>query len=173
MGCSGGQGREGHHVVHLGAEAYAFADLVVVVRRHMGHHALAVLQLQRQQEFGAAEGLAFDLRAHRAGVVMHDVVDGQQHVAVALWRVGAGQSVLLTLGVGLGVVLLGTATAAAVSLFDLPRRRHSERALLLPLAMPAYGLAYAWNDTLQFSVPLQSGLRNLLGLRAVLSERSV
>ena len=38
----------------------------------------------------------------------------------------AGQSLLLALGVGLGVVVLGAATAAAVTLFDFPGRRHFE-----------------------------------------------
>ncbi len=78
------------------------------------------------------------------------------------------QSALLALGVGVGVMLLGAATAAAVTLFDFPGRRVFEWALLLPLAMPAYVLAYAWTDALQFSSPLQSGLRQLLGLRGAL-----
>ena len=73
------------------------------------------------------------------------------------------QSLLLAGGVGLGVMLLGSATAAAVTLFDFPGRRIFEWALLLPLAMPAYVLAYAWTDALQFSGPLQSSLRQVLG----------
>ena len=73
------------------------------------------------------------------------------------------QSALLALGVGVGVLLLGSATAAAVSLFEFPGRRLFEWALLLPLAMPAYVLAYAWTDALQYSSPLQTGLRRLLG----------
>ena len=78
------------------------------------------------------------------------------------------QSALLGLGVGLGVMALGAATAAAVTLFEFPGRRVFEWALLLPLAMPAYVLAYAWTDALQFSGPLQSGLREVLGLRGAL-----
>ena len=80
----------------------------------------------------------------------------------------AGQSLLLALGVGLGVVVLGAATAAAVTLFDFPGRRHFEWALLLPLAMPAYVLAYAWTDALQFASPLHQALRSLLGAQGVL-----
>jgi iron(III) transport system permease protein len=70
----------------------------------------------------------------------------------------------LSLGVALGVTLVGTATAAAVTLFDFPGRRGFEWALLLPLAMPAYVVAYAYTDFLQFSGPVQTGLRDLLGL---------
>jgi iron(III) transport system permease protein len=80
----------------------------------------------------------------------------------------ATQSLALALGVGLGVMLLGSATAAAVTLFEFPLRRFFEWALLLPLAMPAYVLAYAWTDALQFSSPLHTALREALGVRGAL-----
>ena len=78
------------------------------------------------------------------------------------------QSLLLAGGVGLGVMVLGSALAAAVTLFEFPGRRVLEWALLLPLAMPAYVLAYAWTDALQFSGSLQTVLRQLLGVRGAL-----
>ena len=67
--------------------------------------------------------------------------------------------------VGLGVALVGGATAAAVTLFDFPGRRVFEWALLLPLAMPAYVVAYAYTDYLQFSGPLQTWLRGSFALQ--------
>ncbi len=70
-----------------------------------------------------------------------------------------GTTVLLCLFVALGVGVLGMATAAAVTLFDFPGRRTFEWALLLPLAMPAYVVAYAYTDFLQYAGPLQSWLR--------------
>ena len=73
-------------------------------------------------------------------------------------------SVLLCLAVALGVAVVGTAAAAAVTLFDFPGRRTLEWALLLPLAMPAYVVAYAYTDFLQFSGPLQVWLRGSFGL---------
>ena len=78
------------------------------------------------------------------------------------------QSAGLALFVGLGVMVLGSATAALVTLFDFRGRRFFEWALLLPLAMPAYVLAYAWTDALQFSGPLQTGLREAFGWRGAL-----
>jgi iron(III) transport system permease protein len=69
----------------------------------------------------------------------------------------------LCLAVALGVTLLGSLTACAVTLFDFPGRRTFEWALLLPLAMPAYVVAFAYTDFLQFSGPLQSTLRELTG----------
>ncbi len=75
--------------------------------------------------------------------------------------------VLTTFGlcaaVALGVAVVGVATASAVTLFDFPGRRVFEWALLLPLAMPAYVVAYAYTDFLQFSGPLQTGLREAFG----------
>ncbi len=71
----------------------------------------------------------------------------------------------LCAAVGVGVALVGMATASAVTLFDFPGRRIMEWALLLPLAMPAYVVAYAYTDYLQFSGPLQTALRETFGLR--------
>jgi iron(III) transport system permease protein len=71
----------------------------------------------------------------------------------------------LCLSVALGVGVVGMLTACAVTLFDFPGRRVFEWALLLPLAMPAYVVAYAYTDFLQFSGPLQVGLRDSFGLQ--------
>ncbi len=77
-------------------------------------------------------------------------------------------SLWLALSVAIGVALLGGATAAAVALFEFPGRRVFEWALLLPMAMPAYVLAYAYTDFLQYSGPLQTGLRALTGAQGAL-----
>ena len=71
----------------------------------------------------------------------------------------------LCLMVAVGVTVLGLCTAALVTLFDFPGRSTFEWLLLLPLAMPAYVVAYAYTDFLQFSGPLQVSLRDLLGLQ--------
>ena len=75
-----------------------------------------------------------------------------------------GATVGLCAMVALGVVLFGLSSAAAVTMFEFPGRRVFEWALLLPLAMPAYVVAYAYTDFLQFSGPLQTWLRATLGL---------
>ena len=72
-------------------------------------------------------------------------------------------SLLLCTAVAVGVAVVGMATASAVTLFSFPGRRVFEWALLLPLAMPAYVMAYAYTDFLQFSGPLQTTLRNAFG----------
>ncbi|WP_114970020.1 ABC transporter permease [Rhodoferax ferrireducens] len=73
-------------------------------------------------------------------------------------------TVRLCLMVAVGVVLTGLSTAAVVTMFDFPGRRVFEWALLLPLAMPAYVVAYAYTDFLQFGGPLQTFVRNALGV---------
>lgn len=71
----------------------------------------------------------------------------------------------LCLMVAAGVTALGLTTAALVTLFDFPGRGALEWLLLLPLAMPAYVVAYAYTDFLQFSGPVQVALREWLGLQ--------
>jgi len=73
-------------------------------------------------------------------------------------------SAALAVGVAVGVALVGGLTAAVVTLLDFPGRRVLEWALLLPMAMPAYVLAYVYTDALSFSGPVQMALREHWGL---------
>ncbi|MCY7369291.1 MAG: iron ABC transporter permease [Polaromonas sp.] len=75
----------------------------------------------------------------------------------------AWTSLVLCVLVALGVMAVGAVAAAAVTLFDFPGRSFFQWALLLPLAMPAYVVAYAYTDFLQFSGPLQTALRSAFG----------
>ena len=70
-----------------------------------------------------------------------------------------GTTALLCALVGVGVISMGTVSAALVTLLDFPLRRQLEWALLLPMALPAYVVAYAYTDFLQFSGPAQVWLR--------------
>ena len=74
-------------------------------------------------------------------------------------------SIALCAFVALGVAVLGSATACAVTLFEFPGRKTLEWALLLPLAMPAYVVAYAYTDFLQYSGPAQTAIRAATGLQ--------
>lgn len=73
-------------------------------------------------------------------------------------------SVLLCAGVAVGVTVLGLSAAAAVTLFKFPGQSFFEWALLLPMAMPAYVVAYAYTDFFQFSGPLQTFIRSTWAL---------
>lgn len=63
---------------------------------------------------------------------------------------------VLTAAIGIGCAWL-------VAVFDFPGKKFFEWALILPLAMPAYVVAYAYTDFLQFAGPVQTGLRTLFG----------
>jgi iron(III) transport system permease protein len=71
----------------------------------------------------------------------------------------ARSSLLLCALVAIGVVSIGTVSAVAITLFEFPGRQTLAWLLLLPLAMPAYVVAYAYTDFLQYSGPLQTWLR--------------
>ncbi len=73
-------------------------------------------------------------------------------------------SLLLCAGVALGVGSMGVVSACAVTLFEFRGRQTLQWALLLPMAMPAYVLAYAYTDFFQFSGPAQTAIRSLLGV---------
>ena len=70
----------------------------------------------------------------------------------------------LCVTVAVGVILVGLSTAAAVTLFDFRGRKVFEWALLLPMAIPAYVVAYAYTDFLQFGGPFQTWVRAVFGL---------
>jgi iron(III) transport system permease protein len=88
------------------------------------------------------------------------------HLAQTVLPRYVANSLLLVVLVAAGVAAIGTACAWAVAALEFPGRRWLEWALVLPLAMPAYVVAYAYTDLLQFSGPVQSALRELTGWRA-------
>ncbi|WP_142804379.1 iron ABC transporter permease [Tepidiphilus sp. J10] len=69
----------------------------------------------------------------------------------------------IALGVALGTTVIGVSCAWLTATHEFPGRRLLEWALILPFAMPAYVMAYAYTDFLQVSGPLQSALRELTG----------
>jgi len=92
-----------------------------------------------------------DTWAHLASTVL------PEYVANTLW---------LMLWVGMGVTLIGVATAWLTTMCRFPGRGFFEWALILPLAMPAYVMAYAYTDFFQFTGPVQSTLRAWFGWKA-------
>jgi iron(III) transport system permease protein len=74
-------------------------------------------------------------------------------------------SLALCAGVGLGVAIVGVATAWLTAMHDFPGRRIFEWALVLPLAVPAYVMAYVYTDFLQFVGPVQTALRDFFEWR--------
>ena len=69
-------------------------------------------------------------------------------------------SLLLMLGVAIGTLVGGVGTAWLTSMCHFPGRGLFEWALLLPMAMPAYIIAYTYTGMLDFAGPVQTALRN-------------
>ncbi|MCO7543629.1 ABC transporter permease [Stutzerimonas nitrititolerans] len=74
-----------------------------------------------------------------------------------------GNTVVLLLGVGVGVTLLGVSLAWLTSLCEFPGRRWLDWALMLPFAIPAYVLAFVFIGLLDFAGPVQTLAREWLG----------
>lgn len=91
---------------------------------------------------------AWDVWAHLLSTVM----------PTYLWN-----TLVLMLGVGLGVAVIGVGTAWLVTLCQFPGARIFEVLLLLPLAFPAYVVAYAYTGVLDTPGPVQVLLRDLTG----------
>ncbi|MEC5397819.1 ABC transporter permease [Uliginosibacterium sp. H1] len=68
-------------------------------------------------------------------------------------------TLVLCIVVALGVASMGVTTAWLTTMLEFPGRCTLEWALVLPLACPAYVLAYVYTDFLQFVGPLQTWLR--------------
>lgn len=95
--------------------------------------------------FNLFAGGTGDTWAHLASTVLPD------YIASTLW---------LCLWVGLGTATIGVATAWATVMWEFPGRRVLEWAMVLPLATPAYVMAYTYTDLLQFVGPVQTALRD-------------
>ncbi|MEX2352970.1 MAG: iron ABC transporter permease [Gammaproteobacteria bacterium] len=68
-------------------------------------------------------------------------------------------SLLLMAGVGVCVLVLGVTSAWLITMYRFPGRTFFKWALLLPLAMPAYIIAYTYTGLLEVSGPVQGWLR--------------
>ena len=85
-----------------------------------------------------------------------------RHLADTVLASLIGNTLLLLVGVGAGVLLLGVSLAWMTATVDFPGRRFFDWALLLPLAMPAYVLAFVALDLLDYAGPVQSFLRDVI-----------
>ncbi len=85
------------------------------------------------------------------------------HLAATVLSYYVYNTLVLMFGVGFGAFVIGTGTAWLTSTCDFPGRRVFEWALLLPMAVPAYIIAYVYTDLLEYAGPVQSALRDMMG----------
>jgi iron(III) transport system permease protein len=92
--------------------------------------------------------------------------DAWRHLSSTLLPRYVLNTVWLLVGVAWGVISIGVLSAWLVTAYRFPGRAVLEWALMLPLAMPAYVMAYAYTDWLEFYGPVQSALRAMTGWQA-------
>ncbi len=96
--------------------------------------------------------------------------EGSGAIFAHLWATVLPEYILNSIYIALIVAVLagigGIGCAWLVAVFNFPGKRMFEWALVLPLAMPAYVVAYAYTDFLQFSGPVQAALREAFGWQA-------
>lgn len=85
--------------------------------------------------------------------------DVWSHLASTVLPLYIGTTIGLMAGVGTGTLIIGVGTAWLVTVCRFPGRRTFEWALLLPMAVPAYVVAYVYTDLLEFAGPVQGVLR--------------
>lgn len=85
------------------------------------------------------------------------------HLASTVLPLYISTTLQLMVGVGVGTLVIGVGTAWLVSTCRFPGQRVFEWALLLPMAMPAYVIAYVYTDILEYAGPVQSLLRDMFG----------
>ena len=90
--------------------------------------------------------------------------DVWRHLVANVLPQATATTAMLLVGVGALVVTIGTGAAWLVTAYDFPGRRILDWALLLPLAVPTYIVAYAYLDLLHPIGPVQTALRGLLGI---------
>lgn len=111
---------------------------------------------------GAAALAALPLLAV-AGLAATPSADLWRHLVTTVLPGYVWTTFALMVGVAAGTVLLGTATAWIATMCRFPGRRVLEVALLLPLAVPAYVIAYVYTDLLEYAGPVQGALREIFG----------
>jgi len=72
-------------------------------------------------------------------------------------------TIILTVGVGVGSLVLGVSFAWLTSMYDFPLRAIFDHALLLPLAIPSFIMGFIFMATFDFAGPVQTQLRAWFG----------
>jgi len=136
--------------------------LLLRLRQILGLRSRPSLGLLPLLGLGLALGLCLPLLAVLANVG-RESGGVWAHLASTVLADYVANTVLLVLGVAAGTAIGGVAAAWLVTMCRFPGSRILEWALVLPLAVPAYVLAYAYTDLLQVSGPVQTWLRAAMG----------
>ena len=84
----------------------------------------------------------------------------QTQLAELFWN-----TLRLIAGVALGVLLLGTGLAWLVARYDFPGRAIFQWLLILPLAIPTYVIGFVFRGIFDYTGPVQTWLRSVVGAK--------
>ncbi|WP_343856565.1 iron ABC transporter permease [Aliiglaciecola litoralis] len=87
-----------------------------------------------------------------------------QHLAQTVLSDYVFNSLILAFSVGIGCLIIGTTLAWCVVKYEFWGRRLLQWLFILPLAMPAYIIAYTYTGLLDFAGPVQTALRDYFQL---------
>ena len=113
-----------------------------------------------------AIAVAFCVLAPVLTLLWHALSGSFEHWAGLLENVipnSLSNTLILLIGVAIVVALLGTGSAWLTTAYQFPTRSILMWALLLPLAVPTYIMAFAYLDVMHPLGPIQSIIRDILG----------
>ncbi len=88
-----------------------------------------------------------------------------QHLVDTVLAEYVTNSLILMMGVAMGAGSIGITTAWLVSMYQFPGRKLLTWSLLLPLAIPAYIIAYTYTGMLEVGGPVQEWIRETYNIR--------
>ena len=145
----------------MAAASTAAPDVVLAApaaaRRHLHLSWLVLLAL------GVAALVAVPVVSVGTNLFTGGTSDTWSHLAATVLPEYVVATLWLCVGVGVLTVAVGVGSAWLVTHFEFPLRGTLEWMLVLPLAMPAYVMAYCYTDLLQFAGPVQTWLRETFG----------
>lgn len=97
------------------------------------------------------------------GTLLAPQADASANLVATVLPRYVASTALLVLLVGVGSAVIGVSSAWLVTMRRFPGRTIFEWALALPLAFPAYVIAYAYTDLLDHSGAVQTLLRTIMG----------
>jgi iron(III) transport system permease protein len=134
---------------------------------HLSHAARRPLLRWRNDPWPLAAGIIALGVATPILVVVSSLATPSLDVWTHLWQTYLLELVWNTLalivGVGLGVLLLGTGLAWLVTMYHFPGRALFEWLLILPMAIPAYVIGFVFLSLFDFTGPVQTRWRGMFG----------
>lgn len=122
---------------------------------------------RRQDLWPVAAGVVALVVATPILVVVSSLATPSLDVWRHLWETQLAEllrnTAALILGVGLGVMVLGTGLAWLITMYRFPGRAIFEWLLILPLAMPAYVIGFVFLAIFDYAGPVQSWWRDVMG----------